>query len=204
MKNLRKAALAVATASAVAFAGTSVAGAQTEDENNALTQISSEGESSLAGNEEGESSLAGKEEAESAPADEEQGGSSLSSDEQSEDASGSSNFLSRIGKVLGADQYVNGAQLWGLPAGREPPSLGCSVQGRHHRQRHRHNRRRRHCWHQRPEKHGPHQGRPVKPQRLPGPSATHANPHDPRPTAGDRLVLYPFPPQELASPALHG
>ncbi|QFQ01639.1 hypothetical protein CUROG_01190 [Corynebacterium urogenitale] len=121
MKNLRKAALAVATASAVAFAGTSVAGAQTEDENNALTQISSEGESSLAGNEEGESSLAGKEEAESAPADEEQGGSSLSSDEQSEDASGSSNFLSRIGKVLGADQYVNGAQLWGFQQGENLP-----------------------------------------------------------------------------------
>ena len=103
MKNLRKAALAVATASAVAFAGTSVAGAQTDEENIALTQISSESESSL------------------------------SSDKQSEDASGSKSFLSRIGKVLGADQYVDGAQLWGFQ----------------------------HCWHQRPEEHGPHQGWPV-------------------------------------------
>lgn len=103
MKNLRKAALAVATASAVAFAGTSVAGAQTEDENNALTQISSETESSLAGSED-------------------QSGSSLSSDKQSEDASGSSNFLSRIGKVLGADQYVDGAQLWGFQQGENLPA----------------------------------------------------------------------------------
>ena len=122
MKNLRKAALAVATASAVAFAGTSVVGAQTEDENNALTQNSSEIKSSSAGNEESETSPSDKEEGATSPAGEDQSGSSLSSDEQSEDASGSKGFLSRIGKVLGADQYVDGAQLWGFQQGENLPA----------------------------------------------------------------------------------
>lgn len=86
MKNFRKTALVLATATSVAFAGTSVAGAQTTTDG-----------SSNAGN------------------------TSLSSESTNTgDATGSSNFLWKVGEVLGAhetDAAETGADIWGSTQG---------------------------------------------------------------------------------------
>ena len=89
--NIRKAALALAAASSVALAGTSVAGAQTQEPSvNGSSNTTKPAGSSEKGDKEAKGSA-----------------------KDGQDASGSSKLITRIGDVLGADGKLNGGDIFG-------------------------------------------------------------------------------------------